>query len=74
MPAELNDAASHCYLRHQIIEGLECFGLPSGPNSLWIKVFWVHAGGITWLRDSQSKGIDTTTNYLAPRPLIPVVT
>jgi len=56
MTAELNNAASHCYLQHEIIEGLECFGLPSGPYSLWIKVLWVHAAGIAWMRNSQSKG------------------
>lgn len=66
MTAELNNAASYCYLQHQIIEGLECFGLPSGPNPLWIKVFWVHAAGIAWMHNNQSKGSNATTNYWPP--------
>lgn len=66
MTAELNNAASHCYLQHQIIAGLECFGLPAGPNPLWIKVFWVHAAGIARTQNSQSKW----SERLDPRPLI----
>lgn len=30
MPAELNDAVSHRYLQHQIIEGLSALGCPPG--------------------------------------------
>ena len=70
MTVELNNAASHCYLQHQIIEGLECSGLPSGPNPLWIKVFGVHAAGIAWVHNSQSKGINATTNYCSPPILL----
>lgn len=56
MTAELNNATYYSYLRPQIIEGLECFGLPSGPNQLCRKVFWIHTAGIAHVHDSQSKG------------------
>lgn len=72
MTAELNNAASHCYLQHQIIGGLKCFGLPSGPNPLWIKVFWVHAASIAWMCNSQSKGSNATSDDwpLSPYPAV----
>lgn len=66
MTAELNNATSHCYLQHQIIEGLEGFGLPSGPNPLWIKVFWILAC-IAWMHSSQSKG-STPQRTFGPSP------
>ena len=69
MTAEFNNAALLCYLRHQIIEGLECLGLPSRPNPLWIKVVWVHVAGIARTHNNQSRRGDATTSNWPPSPL-----